>query len=117
VHPRFLTPHKAILAMGIWSAVLCVSGTFEQLFTYVIFGLWVFFSLTVFAVLILRRTRPDLPRPCRTWGYPVTPILFVLSALYISFSTLITQPINAIAGLGIILTGVPVYVYWSRMKK
>jgi basic amino acid/polyamine antiporter, APA family len=114
VHPRFLTPHTAILAMGIWSAVLCVSGTFEQFFPYVIFGWWIFFSLTIFAVLILRRTRPALPRPYRTWGYPVTPVLFVLSALYISASTLITQPLNALAGLGIILTGVPVYWYWSR---
>ena len=77
VHPRFLTPHVSILATGAWAMVLSASGTFEQLADYVVFGQWIFFGLTVAAVIVLRRTRPDLPRPYRTWGYPVTPVLFV----------------------------------------
>ncbi len=113
VHPRWLTPHVAILATGAWAAVLSLSGTFEQLVTYVVFGQWIFFGLTVGAVFILRRKRPDLPRPYRTWGYPVTPLIFILAALYISINALLTQPLNALAGLGLILLGVPAYLFWQ----
>jgi APA family basic amino acid/polyamine antiporter len=117
LHPRLLTPHVSILATGAWAAVLSVTGTFEQLATYVIFGQWIFFGLTVGAVLILRAKRPDLPRPYRTWGYPVTPVVFILAALYISVSTLITQPLNAAAGLAIILAGVPAFLYWNQRRR
>jgi APA family basic amino acid/polyamine antiporter len=117
VHPKLLTPHVSILATGAWAAVLSVTGTFEQLATYVVFGQWIFFGLTVSAVLVLRRTRPDLRRPYKTWGYPVTPIVFVAAALYISVSTLVTQPWNAIGGLAIILAGVPAYIYWNRKRR
>ena len=116
VHPRMLTPHVAILATGAWAAVLSLTGTFEQLATYVVFGQWIFFGLTVAAVIVLRRTRPDLTRPYRTWGYPVTPVVFIAAALYISLSTLVTQPVNALAGLGIMAAGVPAYAYWRRRR-
>jgi APA family basic amino acid/polyamine antiporter len=66
------------------------------------------------AVLVLRRTKPGLPRPYRTFGYPVTPVVFIAAALYISLSTLATQPLNAFAGLAIIVAGVPAYMYWKR---
>jgi APA family basic amino acid/polyamine antiporter len=114
VHPKFLTPSVAILATGAWAGVLSLSGTFEQLATYVIFGQWIFFGLTVAAVIVLRSKRPDLARPYRTWGYPVTPVIFILAALYISVNTLITQPLNALAGLVIIAIGLPAYLYWQR---
>ena len=118
VHPKFLTPHFSIIAMGVWSMVLILFfGTFERLFTYVIFGQWIFFGLTVAAVIILRKKRPDLPRPYKTWGYPVTPIIFILAALYISINSLITQFWNALAGLGIILLGLPFYFYWKAKSK
>jgi APA family basic amino acid/polyamine antiporter len=116
VHSRFLTPHVSIVALGLWSIVLSVSGTFEQLFTYVIFGQWIFFGLTVAAVIILRKKRPDLPRPYRTWGYPVTPIVFILSAFLISVNSLIREFWNSFAGLAIILLGVPAYLYWNRKR-
>ena len=114
LHPRFLTPHYSLLAISVWAALLCVSGSFEQLFTYVVFGLWIFFGLTVGAVMILRKKRPDLPRPYKTWGYPVTPVLFILAALYISVNSLIAKFGNTVIGLVIILLGVPAYVYWKR---
>jgi APA family basic amino acid/polyamine antiporter len=114
LHPRFLTPHVSLAAVSLWAALLCLSGTFEQLFTYVVFGLWIFFGLTVGAVMILRRKRPDLPRPYRTWGYPVTPVLFILAALYISVNSLIAKFGNTIVGLAIILLGIPAYLYWKR---
>ncbi len=116
VHPAYHTPHVSILAMGAWAAVLTLSGTFEQLATYVVFGQWIFFGLTVGAVFILRRTRPDLPRPYRTWGYPVTPAIFIAASFYIAVNTLITQPLNALAGLAIIALGVPAYWVWNRKR-
>lgn len=91
VHATYRTPHVAIMATGAWSAVLCFTGSFEQLLSYVIFGQWIFFGLTVGAVFILRRTRPDLPRPYRTWGYPVTPALFIAAALFISVNSLVSS--------------------------
>lgn len=114
VHPRFLTPHVSIVATGVWAMLLSASGTFEQLADYVIFGQWIFFGLTVAAVIVLRRTRPDLPRPYRTWGYPVTPILFVAAALFISGNALVSNTWNALTGLAIILMGVPAYLFWAR---
>jgi len=118
VHPKFLTPHFSIIAMGIWSIVLVLFfGTFENLFSYVIFGQWIFFGLTVAAVIILRKKRPDLPRPYKTWGYPVTPIIFILAALFISITSLVSQFWNSMAGLGIILLGLPFYFYWKAKSK
>jgi APA family basic amino acid/polyamine antiporter len=116
VHPKFLTPHVSILATGAWAAVLSLTGTFEQLATYVIFGQWIFFGLTAGAVMVLRKKRPDLARPYRTPGYPFTPILFILAALFISVNTLLLQPTNALAGLAIIVLGVPAYMYWQRQR-
>jgi APA family basic amino acid/polyamine antiporter len=117
VHPRFLTPHISIIAMGLWALMLSLSGTFEQLFTYVIFGQWIFFGLTAAAVFILRKKAPDLPRPYKTWGYPVTPAIFILAALLISINSLVNQFWNAFAGLVIIFLGVPAYLYWHGKKR
>jgi APA family basic amino acid/polyamine antiporter len=114
VHPKYRSPHVAIIAIGFWSIVLSLSGTFEQLFTYVVFGQWLFFGLTVAAVIVLRKKRPDLPRPYKTWGYPVTPIIFILASLYIAVSALLNQFVNALAGLGIILLGLPFYFFWKK---
>jgi APA family basic amino acid/polyamine antiporter len=114
VHPKYHSPHVSIIATGVWSAILSLTGTFEQLYTYVIFGQWLFFGLTVGAVIVLRRTRPDLERPYRTWGYPVTPLLFIAAAAFIAINTLVNQFWQSIAGLGIILLGVPAYYWWSR---
>ncbi len=112
VHPLYLTPHVSIILMAIWSSILSLSGTFEQLFTYVIFGQWLFFGLTVAAVMILRHKQPDRPRPYRTWGYPITPVFFILAALYVSINTLINEFWNSFAGLAIIGLGIPAYFYW-----
>ena len=112
-HPKFLTPHVSIVAISVWSILLTLTGTFEQLFTYVVFGEWIFFGMTVFAVIVLRRKRPALQRPYKTWGYPVTPILFVLAAVFVAISSLIKEFRNAMFGLGIIFLGIPAYLYWK----
>ena len=83
IHPKYRTPHVSIIVLATWAALLSLSGTFEQLYSYVIFGFWIFMGLTVAGVIILRRKRPDLPRPYKTWGYPVTPILFILSSVFL----------------------------------
>jgi APA family basic amino acid/polyamine antiporter len=117
IHEKFLTPHVSIVAMGVWACVLSLSGTFEQLATYVVFGQWIFFGLTVGAVIVLRKKQPGVNRPYRTWGYPVTPLVFIAAALYISFNTLFTQPWNALAGLLIIASGVPAYMFWRKRAR
>ena len=114
VHPRLLTPHISIAATAAWSIVLALSGTFEQLLAYVIFVQWIFLGLAGAAVIVLRRRHPDRPRPYRTWGYPVTPILFVAAAIAISVNSIILQTGNAAAGLGLVLLGIPAYFYWRR---
>ncbi len=117
-HPKYLTPYVSIVVISIWSIILSLFfGTFEQLFTYVVFGQWIFFGLTVAAVIILRKKRPDMPRPYKTWGYPFTPIFFIFAALFISMNSLINEFRNAVIGLIIILLGVPVYFYWKNKKR
>lgn len=116
VHPKYRTPHVSILVLGGWSILLSLSGTFEQLLRYVVFGHWIFMGLAVAAVFILRRKRPDLPRPYKTLGYPVTPALFVLAALFVTTNALIGAFWNSFAGLLIIALGVPAYLYWNRKR-
>jgi len=113
IHPRYLTPHIAIIMLAVWGSILSTSGTFEQLFTFVIFGYWIFMGLTVAGVIILRKKRPGLPRPYKTWGYPVTPILFILSAVFLTLNSLVRTFWNSFAGLGVIAVGIPVYFFWK----
>jgi APA family basic amino acid/polyamine antiporter len=117
VHPRFKTPALAVLVQGALSIVLAVSGTYEQLFTYVIFSAWIFYGAAVVAVLILRRQRPSLERPYRIWGSPFVPIVFVLAALAIVVNTLLTKPRESGVGLAIILLGLPIYFAWKRKEQ
>jgi APA family basic amino acid/polyamine antiporter len=117
VHPRFKTPALAVLVQGALSIVLAVSGTYEQLYTYVIFSAWIFYGAAVIAVLVLRKRRPDLERPYRIWGAPIVPIAFAVAALAIVANTLITKPHESFIGLGIILLGLPIYLAWRPAGK
>jgi APA family basic amino acid/polyamine antiporter len=117
IHPRFLTPHRSIIMLASWAAVLSLSGTFEQLFSYVIFAFWIFTGLTVAGVIILRRKRPDLPRPYKTWGYPLTPVLFILSSVFLTVNSLIQTFWNSAIGLGLIALGVPVFYFWQGRRR
>lgn len=114
VHPRFGTPAAAIVGTALWSAVLVLSGTFEQLLTYVVFMSWLWFALAALAIFAYRKQEPHAPRPFRTPGYPVTPILFVLSALVIVANTVFAQPVQSLVGIGFALLGVPAYLWWRR---
>jgi basic amino acid/polyamine antiporter, APA family len=112
VHPRFGTPAAAIVGTGLWSAVLVLSGTFEQLLTYVVFMSWLWFALAALAIFAYRRRDPQARRPFRTPGYPVTPVLFVAAAILIVVNTMNAQPAQSIIGLGLALLGVPAYFVW-----
>jgi basic amino acid/polyamine antiporter, APA family len=112
VHPRFGTPALAVAASAVWATLLAVSGTFEQLFTYVVFASWLFAALAAGSVLVLRRRRPDAPRPFRVPGYPVTPTLFIVAAAALVINTVVGRPVQALIGLGIVATGVPAYFVW-----
>ena len=116
VHPRFGTPAVAVGVSAAWAAVLAASGTFEQLYRFVVFTSWIFFALGAAAVFVYRRRFPDAPRPFRTPGYPVTPALFILAAAAIVANTLAAQPRQALVGLGIVATGVPAFAVWKRFS-
>ena len=117
VSPRFGTPAVAIVASSVWAMLLAATGTFEQLLTYVVFMGWVFFALAAMAIFAYRRREPHAVRPFRTPGYPVTPILFIISALAIVINTLVTQPGRGFIGLGGVALGVPVYYYWRSRRR
>ncbi|MDB4891435.1 MAG: amino acid permease [Gemmatimonadetes bacterium] len=117
VHPRFGTPAVAIMAIALWSAVLALSGTFEQLLTYVVFTAWIFYAMGGIAVLVLRSKEPDAARPFRVPGYPVTPLLFVASALLLVGNTVVAQPQRAATGLAVVLLGTPAFLVWRAKAR
>ena len=114
VQPTYGTPAAAIVSTALWSAVLVLSGTFEQLLTYVVFMSWLWFALAAAAIFVSRRRDPGAARPFRTPGYPITPIAFILAALLIVVNTVIVHPVQSTIGLGFALLGVPAYRVWHR---
>lgn len=114
VHPRYHVPSRAIVGQALWSALLCLSGTYQGLFEYVIFALVLFFAATGAAVVALRFKRPELPRPYRAWGYPVVPLIFVAVNLTIFVNRLASEPRKSLLGLAMILAGLPAYFFWKR---
>ena len=116
VHPLFHTPGISILGLSAWAAILVFSGQYDELFTYVIFASWILYGMTTAAVVVLRRKRPAMPRPYRTFGYPVIPIVFVMSALGLVVSTLFNSPRESVRGLALVVIGLPFYYYWAKRR-
>jgi len=114
VNPRHHTPSVSIFVLSSWSALLVLSGRFEQLYTYVIFSSWILYGMTTASVIVLRIKRPDLSRPYRTVGYPWIPVLFVAVAGVLVFSTLLDSPRESLMGLVLILLGLPFYFHWKK---
>jgi APA family basic amino acid/polyamine antiporter len=117
VHPRWQTPAFAIIACCAWAAILALSGTFEQLLTYVVFVGWAFYALGAASIFYYRRHAADAPRPFRVPGYPWTPLLFILTAAAIVLNTVFLHPGQKAIGIGLVLLGVPVYWFWRRKKE
>ena len=117
VHPRFRTPVRSLWWQSAWAVVLALSGTYAQLYTYVVFASVVFHAAIAAAVFVFRRRRPDLPRPYRTWGYPVVPALFILACLLLIGNTLVGSPRESLAGLGLLVLGLPAYAWFRRQGK
>jgi len=112
VHPAFHTPGVSIMMLTGWSCLLVLSGKYDDLFNFVIFGSWILYAMATASVFVLRRKRPDLPRPYKTLGYPFVPALFLLGAAVLEIRTLIDKPQQAITGIVLILLGLPFYFYW-----
>jgi APA family basic amino acid/polyamine antiporter len=116
VHPQFRTPAAGIVLLGVWSSLVLLSGQYKQLYTLVIFPSWILYGMTAASVIVLRIRRPDLARPYRVLGYPVVPILFVLVAVALLYSTLQESPRESGIGLVLILIGLPFYFYWKKRR-
>jgi APA family basic amino acid/polyamine antiporter len=114
IHPRFRVPSKALIGQAVWSCLLCLSGKYQALYEYVVFALVIFFAATGFSVIVLRRTKPDLARPYRVWGYPFIPVLFVLINLAVFANTIAAAPLKSLVGLAFLLIGIPAYIYWQK---
>ena len=114
IHERYRTPHGAIVALVVWSSVLALTGSYEQLFTYVMFASLPLHMIGAIAVFRLRRTRPDLPRPYRVWGYPIVPAIFIAASAGFVLNILIERPTESLAGLGLLALGLPVYYWYGR---
>jgi APA family basic amino acid/polyamine antiporter len=114
VHPRFKTPGKSMILLCLWSSVVVLSGWFDDLYNFVIFGSWILYLMTAVSVFVLRRKQPHLVRPYHVVGYPVVPVLFIGVATLLLFNTLQTRPRESLMGLALMALGIPFYFHWKR---
>jgi APA family basic amino acid/polyamine antiporter len=98
----------------VWASILTLSGSFDTLTDYVIFGSWIFYGLATASVFIFRKKMPNAERPYKAWGYPIVPVLFLLVTAFLLINTILTATKQALIGLGLIALGLPVYFYLSR---
>jgi APA family basic amino acid/polyamine antiporter len=110
-------PGFALAVQGVWAVLLCLSGTYSDLLDYVIFAVLIFFTLTILAIFILRKKRPDIPRPYKAFGYPVIPAIYIFTTIAIMIILLIYKPDYTFPGLGIVLLGIPVFYIWKKLNK
>jgi APA family basic amino acid/polyamine antiporter len=114
--PRYNTPARSLIVQGIWTSILCISGSYGQLLDYIIFAVLIFYILTIASIFVLRKKQPDAPRPYRAFGYPVLPAIYVIMAAYIAIVLLLYKPQYTWPGLIIVLIGIPVYLFWRRQR-
>ena len=113
--PVHRSPNRVMVVQGFWASALVFTGTYTQLLTYMVFVSFLFYALSCAAVMVLRRREPGMPRPYRTWGYPLTPVVFILFSGYLILNTIVNAPRDAAIGGGLLLAGLPVYV-WCRKR-
>jgi len=114
IHPRFRTPHRAILLQGVWAVVLVSTGTYRALFTRVVYTEWIFFALMAWGLMRLRRRSGYTPA-YRVWGFPIVPIVFIVCSAFIVINQIIADAANATTGLAFVAAGLPVY-FWVVRK-
>jgi APA family basic amino acid/polyamine antiporter len=114
IQPRFRTPSGAVVFQGCVTVLLVLTGTYQELYSYAIFAIWLFLGLSAVALIRLRSTEPELPRPFRVWGYPWTPMVFLLAAFAISTNLWLVRPGRSSVGLAIMLLGIPFFYQWRR---
>jgi len=114
VSPHTHVPIRAVLAQSVWASVLALSGNYDTLTDAVIFAAWLFYGLAAASLFVFRRRLPDAPRPYRAFGYPLLPAIFVLASAGLLFTTFLATPRQAIFGAGLMLAGLPFYLYWTR---
>jgi APA family basic amino acid/polyamine antiporter len=117
IHPKWRTPAFSLIGQGIWAAVLTLSGRYDWLYTYVIFGMVLSYTLTVVGMFLLRWKRPEIPRPYRCTGYPWLPAIYVLIGVAWILNTIVTRPREAFWSSVIVLIGIPGYLYWKRSSR
>lgn len=117
VHPRHHSPWVAVLALGVWSVLLTLSGTYDQITAYVVFGSWFFYGLAAASVIVLRRKMPDVERPFKAWGYPWLTILFLLVVTWFLYNTLVESTRDAIIGILLLVVSLPLYFYWTKRTR
>ncbi len=114
LHPKHKTPAVSLMVQMVWTCILCISGSYNQLLEYIVFAVLVFYILTIGGLFVLRRTRPEAERPYRAVGYPILPAIYILMALFIDVVLLRYKPQYTWPGLIIVLLGIPVYYLWNR---
>jgi basic amino acid/polyamine antiporter, APA family len=117
VHPSFRTPSGALMFLGCVAALLALTGTYEELYSLFIFGVWIFFALAAIALLRLRTKEPGLPRPYRAWGYPWTTLIFLVSAVALTVNLWMVRPVRSSLGLAAILGGIPFFFRWRTVAR
>jgi APA family basic amino acid/polyamine antiporter len=117
IQPSFHTPSGALIFLGVVAALLALTGTFEELYSLFVFAVWIFFALTAIAVLRLRRTEPELVRPYRAWGYPWTPLVFLIAAIALTVNLWLVRPVRSTLGLAVIVAGIPFFYRWRKSPR
>jgi APA family basic amino acid/polyamine antiporter len=117
LHPSYGTPFYSLILQGVWACVLVfLMGTYEELFTSVVFASWVFYALAAAGVIVLRRKHPNWNRPYLCWGYPWVPIVFVVAAVALIANTFATDLRSSVIGTILMSTGLPAYWFWSQRR-
>jgi APA family basic amino acid/polyamine antiporter len=106
-------PVAALVFQGLLASILALSGSFDTLTDYVVFGSWIFYALVTASIFVFRQRYPDAERPYRAWGYPVVPVIFLLVAGWLLVNTIMTSPTRSFIGIGLIILGLPVYYYFN----
>jgi len=117
IHPSFRTPSGSLVFLGSIASLLALSGTYEELYSLFVFAVWIFFALTAIDLLRLRKIEPNLSRPYRAWGYPLTPLIFLAAAIALTVNLWMVRPVRSTLGLLVILAGIPFFYFWRKSPR